>query len=155
MVEKRPVAARAQPGALSAGSSLALLIPYLSSDRDGARFLVAATDARTADPIALTTGLPVITVGGFGGANPTPTAVQLERLIRVGQLRYVLLDATREWPNSPVHQVGVATAWVKRHCALIPYASIVKPSTAGSLKAGPTVTSKLTLFECGSAAQKP
>jgi 4-amino-4-deoxy-L-arabinose transferase-like glycosyltransferase len=154
VVEKRPVAADPHPGALSPSDSLALLIPYLSSHRDGARFLVAATDARTAAPIALATGLPVITVGGFGGANPTPTAAQLERVVRAGQLRYVLLDATREWSN-PGHRVVMAPEWVKGHCSLIPYASILKASTAGSLRSRSAVTSKLSLFACGSAAPKP
>jgi hypothetical protein len=76
-----------------AGSDVAnaQLVKYLKQNRDGAKYLVAATGSQTAAPIALATGDPVITMGGFMGADPAPTVAQLTSLIRAGQLRYVLL----------------------------------------------------------------
>jgi 4-amino-4-deoxy-L-arabinose transferase-like glycosyltransferase len=161
ITESRPVAVVAHPNVLSPANSLALLmpanslallIPYLRTHRDRARFIVAATDARNADPIALATGQPVITVGGFGGSDPTPTADQLQRLIGSGQLRYVLLDATSAPPRSTVHRAVSAPAWVKRHCSLIPYASIISPGNDSAARPRSRVVSKLALFGCGSAA---
>jgi 4-amino-4-deoxy-L-arabinose transferase-like glycosyltransferase len=67
------------------------LVKYLVSHRDGAVYLVAANGSQTAGPIALTTRDPVITMGGFMGADPSPTVAQLQSLIRSGKLRYVLL----------------------------------------------------------------
>jgi len=69
----------------------AQLVKYLKQNRDGAKYLVAATGSQAAAPIALATGDPVITMGGFMGADPAPTVAQLTSLIRAGQLRYVLL----------------------------------------------------------------
>ena len=98
-----PVAAVAHSDALTTvplARSLSLIDAYLLAHRDGARFLLAATDAKTADPLALASGLPVITIGGFSGVDPAPTAAQLARLVSSGQLRYVLIDASRVLPRS-------------------------------------------------------
>ncbi|MGO9322060.1 MAG: ArnT family glycosyltransferase [Solirubrobacteraceae bacterium] len=133
-------------------SSLLVLAAYLRAHRGHARFLVAATDAKTADPIALATGQPVITVGGYSGSDPAPTAGQIEQLISSGQLRYVLLDATRVSPTSTAQGAVSAPAWVERHCSRVPDASIVSSAANGSARPGSPVVSKLSLFACGSAA---
>lgn len=124
----------AEPAAtLGFAQSLSSLTGYLLAHRGHARFLVAATDAKTADPIALATGQPVITIGGYTGADPAPTAAQLGRLIASGRLRYVLLDATRVLPVTPAERAASAPAWVERHCSRVPDASIAP---------------QLTLFAC-------
>ncbi len=69
----------------------AALVKYLRSHRDGAKYLVAANGSQTAAPIALATGDPVITIGGFMGADPAPTTAQLKSLVESGQLRYIVL----------------------------------------------------------------
>jgi 4-amino-4-deoxy-L-arabinose transferase-like glycosyltransferase len=148
--EGKRVPAKARRRALSAADSLALLIPYLVSHRAGARYLVAATDARTAAPIALATTTAVITVGGFLGADPTPTAPQIVELISSGQLRYVLLDSTREFPASRAHRFTTAPEWVIAHCSRVPYASLIGPGSTERLPPG--VTSTLTLFACAATA---
>jgi 4-amino-4-deoxy-L-arabinose transferase-like glycosyltransferase len=132
--------------------SLTLLTGYLRAHRGGARFLVAATDAKTADPIALASGLPAITVGGFSGVDPTPTSRQLESLIGSGQLRYVLIDASRVLPPSAAQRALSAPAWVERHCSRVPSRSIAADGTGGASRAGPHIVSTLSLFACGSAA---
>jgi len=148
VIESRPVPHRARPEELSAAQSLTVLIPYLLAHRDRARFLVAATDARTAAPIALVTRQPVITVGGFAGGDPTPTAVALERLVRSGQLRYVLLDATREFRAQAGRQAVTAPSWATRHCLRVPWDAIV-PAAAGAARPRSKLVSKLNLFACG------
>jgi 4-amino-4-deoxy-L-arabinose transferase-like glycosyltransferase len=131
---------------LTQPQSLALLTSYLSTHRDHTRFIVAATDAKTADPIALASRQAVITIGGFSGSDPTPTAGQIAQLVSRGQLRYVLLDAARITPKS--QRAVAAPAWVQRHCAAVPSSSIT--SRAGALPADLQVRlySELTLFEC-------
>ena len=132
--------------------SLTLLSGYLLAHRGGARFLVAATDAKTADPIALASGLPAITVGGFSGVDPTPTSRQLESLIGSGQLRYVLIDTSRVLPLSAAQRALSAPAWVERHCSRVPSRSIAADGTGGGSRAGSHIVSTLSLFACGSAA---
>jgi 4-amino-4-deoxy-L-arabinose transferase-like glycosyltransferase len=69
----------------------AALVKYLESNRDGAKYLVAATGSTTAAPIGLASDDPVITMGGFTGADPAPTVAQLQSLVGSGELRYVLV----------------------------------------------------------------
>jgi 4-amino-4-deoxy-L-arabinose transferase-like glycosyltransferase len=128
---------------LTQPQSLAALTSYLLAHRDHARFLVAASDAKTADPIALASGQPVITLGGFSGSDPTPTAGQLEQLLGSGRLRYVLLDAARVMRMQGTHRGAPPVLWVQRHCARVPPASITSPQAR--------IASLLTLFDCAGA----
>ncbi len=66
------------------------LTSYLERNRDGARYLVAAEGSDVAAPIGLATGAPVVTLGGFMGADPAPSVTGLRALIRSGQVRYIL-----------------------------------------------------------------
>jgi 4-amino-4-deoxy-L-arabinose transferase-like glycosyltransferase len=129
-------------------ASLALLGSYLQAHRGRARFLVAATDAKTADPIALATREPVITLGGYTGSDPAPTSAQLEQLIGSGRLRFVLLDTTRVQPTSAAQRASAAPAWVEQHCARVPDASIAGAS-ADAAGPGSRIGSTLALFACG------
>jgi 4-amino-4-deoxy-L-arabinose transferase-like glycosyltransferase len=72
-----------------AGLANKQLIAYLEAHRDGAKYLVAADGSMTAAPLILATHQLVVTVGGFSGQDPAPTATQLEQLVSSGQLRYV------------------------------------------------------------------
>ncbi|HTC72022.1 MAG TPA: hypothetical protein VK655_03990, partial [Solirubrobacteraceae bacterium] len=84
-----------------------------------------------------------ITVGGFGGSDPTPTAAQLEQLLRSGQLRYVVLDAARVLQIHGVQRGAEPGPWVERHCARVPSASITLRHTR--------IASALALFDCAEA----
>ncbi len=72
-----------------AGQASKQLIAYLEAHRDGAKYLVAADGSMTAAPLILATHELVVTIGGFSGQDPAPTATQLEQLVSSGQLRYV------------------------------------------------------------------
>jgi 4-amino-4-deoxy-L-arabinose transferase-like glycosyltransferase len=128
--------------------SLTLLSDYLRAHRGGARFLVAATDAKTADPIALAGGRSVITVGGFSGVDPAPTIRQLESLIGSGQLRYVLIDASRVLPASSTQRAISVPTWVERHCSRVPAAAIAAAGGGDPSRAGSPVVPTLSLFAC-------
>ena len=141
-----PVAERS--GELTQPQSLALLTSYLLTHRDHARFIVAATDAKTADPIALASRQAVITIGGFSGSDPTPTPGQLAQLVGSGKLRYVLLDAARVMPTRPAQLAVAAPMWMQRHCTRIPSASITSPVGARAPHLRVQIYSELTLFEC-------
>jgi 4-amino-4-deoxy-L-arabinose transferase-like glycosyltransferase len=150
-----PAVAVAHSGALTTpplARSLSSLTAYLLAHRGDARFLVAATDAKTAAPIALATEMPVITVGGFSGVDPTPTAGQLVHLVSSGQLRYFLVDASRVSPASAAQRAISAPTWVERHCSRVPSATIAASTGAGTSRAGASIVSTLSLFACGSAA---
>lgn len=84
------------------------LLAYLKAHRDGARYLVAALGPQGAAPIALATGDPVMTIGGFDGATRAPTLDQLKTLIARGELRYVIPGYRGRLP--------AGTHWVATHC---------------------------------------
>jgi 4-amino-4-deoxy-L-arabinose transferase-like glycosyltransferase len=129
---------------LTPAQSVAVLTSYLQAHRGHTRFLLAATDAKTADPIAIAARQSVITIGGFSGSDPAPKAGQLERLVSSGELRYVLLDASRVMPTSAAERAISAPTWVERHCSRVPSASVLPRSGQPT----PSIDSKLTLFEC-------
>jgi 4-amino-4-deoxy-L-arabinose transferase-like glycosyltransferase len=133
---------------LTPAQSVAVLTSYLRAHRGHTRFLLAATDAKTADPIAIAARQSVITIGGFSGSDPAPTAGQLERLVNSGELRYVLLDASRVMPTSAAERAISAPTWVERHCSRVPSASVLPRATTRSGQPTPSIDSKLILFEC-------
>ena len=64
-------------------------IDYLVANRGDASWLIATVSAGTAGQIELETGAPVMAMGGFTGADPTPTLTELQGYIASGQLRFV------------------------------------------------------------------
>ncbi len=76
-----------QGASLSSDQSL---ISYLEAHRDGAEYLVAAFTSNASDSIIIASGQPVITIGGFNGADPAPTLAQFEKLVAEGKVRFVL-----------------------------------------------------------------
>jgi 4-amino-4-deoxy-L-arabinose transferase-like glycosyltransferase len=68
------------------------LIAYLRAHRGNATYLVAAFGSHSSAPIIIATGEPVVTIGGFNGADPAPSLTQFEHLVASGQVRYVLIS---------------------------------------------------------------
>jgi hypothetical protein len=88
------------------------LVAYLKAHRDGARYLIAAPGSEAAAPVALATGDPVITMGGFSESGmpsvSAPSVDQLKAFIARGELRYVI-PGFRGFARA-------RTAWVESHC---------------------------------------
>jgi 4-amino-4-deoxy-L-arabinose transferase-like glycosyltransferase len=84
------------------------LVRFLVAHRGRARYLVAATGSMAAAPIGLASRAPVITLGGFMGADPAPTVAQLRSFVRSGQVRFVLLGGFGPGGLVPGGLVGAA-----------------------------------------------
>jgi len=69
------------------------LVRYLETRQGRSRFLLATLDAGTAEPFILTTGKPVMDLGGFMGADRILTATQLSEDVSNGTVRFFLLPA--------------------------------------------------------------
>ena len=67
------------------------LVSYLVSHRRTATYLVAVEGSEAAVPIILATGRPVIAMGGFNGADPSPTLEEFEAMVASGRVHYVLV----------------------------------------------------------------
>jgi 4-amino-4-deoxy-L-arabinose transferase-like glycosyltransferase len=98
------------------------LLEYLIANRGGATWLVAVSSASAAGPLQLTSGVPVMAMGGFMGGDPAPTLAQLQGYVRSGALRYVLVGGRGAGPGGFFGgdgQGNVASernAWVQGAC---------------------------------------
>ncbi|TMD35008.1 MAG: glycosyltransferase family 39 protein [Chloroflexi bacterium] len=80
-------------GIRGVGASLgADAIAYLKQHQGSATWLVAVQSANEAASIELSTGKPVLAMGGFSGSDPAMTVDKLAQLVSSGKLRYVLLS---------------------------------------------------------------
>jgi 4-amino-4-deoxy-L-arabinose transferase-like glycosyltransferase len=122
-------AAAPGPGGTEAASSA--LIAYLEAHRDGAEYLAATFGSQTSAGIIIASGQPVITIGGFNGADPAPTLAQFERLVAEGKVRYVLLQGGGG--GGPGGGSSAITAWVTAHGTQVPASSYGSDTSAGTL----------------------
>jgi 4-amino-4-deoxy-L-arabinose transferase-like glycosyltransferase len=86
-------------------------IAYLQAHQGSAKYLVAASGSQTTAGIIIATGEPVVTIGGFTGADPTPTVAELEAMVNAGELRYVLGGGGGPGGGSS----SALSAWVEAH----------------------------------------
>jgi hypothetical protein len=114
------------PGA--AGTTDQPLVDYLVANQGSARWIVAASGSQVAAGIQLAAGLPVLTMGGFTGSDPTPTLAELQALVASGQVRYVLLGGGPGGGPGGLGGfrgpggsggTGDRTAWVSANCAVV------------------------------------
>ncbi|MFF4414122.1 ArnT family glycosyltransferase [Streptosporangium sp. NPDC001559] len=91
-------------------------IAYLRKNMGGATWLVAVSSAQGASSAILSTGLPVIAMGGFVGSDPAMTVERLKALVASGELRHVIPGGGRGGPDSGGSEV---TAWVSANCAVV------------------------------------
>jgi 4-amino-4-deoxy-L-arabinose transferase-like glycosyltransferase len=81
-------------------------------------YLVATLNATTAAPIILDTGLPVMAMGGFMGADPAIDVQGLEQLTKEGKLKYFLIpsfgaDRTSRFGNATSARTGQVSTWAE------------------------------------------
>ncbi|MGR6916566.1 glycosyltransferase family 39 protein [[Actinomadura] parvosata] len=91
------------------------LAKYLVANQGGATWLVAVSSAQQASGLILSTGRPVIAMGGFTGSDPAMTVARLQALVSSGQLRYVLSDSG----GGPGRGNTEVTTWVRQNCSAV------------------------------------
>ncbi|MEU5991654.1 glycosyltransferase family 39 protein [Spirillospora sp. NPDC047418] len=116
------------------------MISYLERDQGGATWLVAVSSAQEASSIILRTGRPVIAMGGFTGSDPAMTTAKLQRYVREGRLRYILLGGGMG-PGRGAD--SAVTAWVQQH------GTLVDPSEYGASTGSTTSGSGTRLYRLG------
>jgi len=130
------------------------LAAYLTENQGGEKYILATLNARTAAPVILETGEPVMAMGGFSGGDPILTVDDLETAVEAGEVRFFLVprsgDAPRSAPQPPVQQSSL-TQWVNRNCSPVD-GKLWQPQTGGApVGAGPG--SPEQLFDCGKVAR--
>ncbi|MFI9836037.1 ArnT family glycosyltransferase [Nonomuraea sp. NPDC051941] len=92
------------------------MVKYLLANQGKATWLVAVNSAMQASPTILSTGRPVLAMGGFTGSDAAMTVDRLKELTSSGQLRYVLSGGDRGGPGRGNTEV---TTWVQQNCKAV------------------------------------
>jgi 4-amino-4-deoxy-L-arabinose transferase-like glycosyltransferase len=91
------------------------LTGYLIAHREAAKFLVAVPNANVAAPLIISTGLPIMAIGGYLGDDPILTPSDLERLASDRQLRFVMLGGFTLAPGKQAAALDPIARWVRAH----------------------------------------
>ena len=72
------------------------------------------SSAQSAGSLELTTGDPVMAMGGFSGSDPAPSLAQIQAYVASGQLRYVLVSGNGGFGGGggSGSTASAVTAWV-------------------------------------------
>jgi hypothetical protein len=119
---------------------------YVSAHRGGASYLMAVGSWTEAGQYILATGQEVMDLGGFSGSVPSPTLVQVKRLVSTGQLRYFLVSAGGSGAGGGSTATTI-DSWVTSTCAQVP-AKDYSTSATATAAGGETGT----LYVCGPSA---
>ncbi len=81
------------PGGDAGTQGNTALIRYLEAHQGHAKYLLATASSQSASSIIITTGKPVMALGGFSGSDQILTTKQLAALVKAGTVRYFLLQS--------------------------------------------------------------
>ncbi|MFI7112488.1 glycosyltransferase family 39 protein [Nonomuraea sp. NPDC050227] len=94
------------------------MVGYLLKNRGGARWLVAVVSAQQASSIILSTGEPVIAMGGFTGQDPAMTVARLQEYVGRGELRHIVINGAGE--SGPMSGDPAIASWVRKNGTRVP-----------------------------------
>lgn len=97
------------------------LVQYLLEHQYGATWLVAVASANESAAIQLTSGQPVMAVGGFNGSDTPLTLDQFKQLVKAGKLRYYAISSHGRGGGGPGGGNNEIAAWVKQTGTVINY----------------------------------
>jgi len=96
------------------------LVQYLLRHQHGATWLVAVASANESAAIQLTSGQPVMAVGGFNGSDTPLTLEQLKQLIKDGKVNYYAISSHGHG-GGPGGGNNEIAAWVKQTGTVVNY----------------------------------
>ena len=97
------------------------LVQYLLRHQHGATWLVAVASANESAAIQLTSGQPVMAVGGFNGSDTPLTLEQFKQLVKDGKVRYYAISSHGRGGGGPGGGNNEITTWVKQTGAVVNY----------------------------------
>lgn len=97
------------------------LVQYLVEHQNGATWLVAVASANESAAIQLTSGQPVMAVGGFNGSDTPLTLEQFKQLVKAGKVKYYAISSHSRGGGGPGSGNNEITAWVKQTGTVVNY----------------------------------
>ena len=77
------------------------LIAYLLANQNGAAWIAAVNSANESAPVQLSSGQPVMAIGGFNGSDSTLTLAQFKQLVKEGKIRYYVTSGGQGKSGDP------------------------------------------------------
>ena len=97
------------------------LVQYLVEHQNGATWLVAVASANESAAIQLTSGQPVMAVGGFNGSDTPLTLEQFKQLVKAGKVKYYAISSHGRGGGGPGGGNNEITTWVKQTGTVVNY----------------------------------
>ncbi|QHU89858.1 glycosyltransferase [Candidatus Saccharibacteria bacterium oral taxon 955] len=97
------------------------LVQYLVEHQNGATWLVAVASANESAAIQLTSGQPVMAVGGFNGSDTPLTLEQFKQLVKAGKVKYYAVSSHGRGGGGPGGGNNEITTWVKQTGTVVNY----------------------------------
>lgn len=96
------------------------LVQYLLQNQNSATWLVAVDSANESAAIQLTSGQPVMAIGGFNGSDTPLTLEQFKQLVADGKLKYYAASSHGHGggPNGGNSEI---TNWIKKNGKVVNY----------------------------------
>ncbi|HEY6058388.1 MAG TPA: hypothetical protein VIV06_10160, partial [Candidatus Limnocylindrales bacterium] len=110
-------------GGMGGGSIDQSVVDYLLANRGTSTWLVAVRGSSEAARIQLSTGMPVMAMGGFNGGDDAPTLEQLRSYVASGQLRFVLVGGVGGPDGQSASGTSSIDSWVTSSCLAVDAAS--------------------------------
>ena len=102
------------------------LVSFLLENRHGTTWLAAVNSANESAPIQLSSGQPVMAIGGFNGSDSTLTLSQFKQLVKQGKVRYYVVNSRQGKSGGPSGMSGPGSnsdilTWVKSTGSKVDY----------------------------------
>ena len=121
---------QAPSGGFGGGSDTdSQLLAYLLKNQGSTKYLLVTTSSNSAAPYIISTGKPVMSLGGFGGTDPILTLAQFQALVKNNTVRYVLGEGGfggGQGGSSSIMQ------WVQTSCKAVSIGSAQSTGAGGS-----------------------
>ena len=108
-------------GLLNASTPSAEVVAALKADASAYRWVAATVGSQNAAGIQLATELPIMSIGGFNGSDPSPTLEQFQEYVASGDIRYLAATSGGGRGPGPGNSGTAAqiTAWAAENFAQV------------------------------------
>jgi 4-amino-4-deoxy-L-arabinose transferase-like glycosyltransferase len=89
------------------------IVALLKAGSSGYSWTAATVDANNAAGYQLSTGKPVMAIGGFNGTDPAPSLAQFQTYVREGKIHYFIAGGRGPRGADSSSTSGQITAWVE------------------------------------------
>lgn len=102
-------------GLLNAATPNTQVVAALNANADQYTWVAAAVGSQNAAGLQLGTGLPVMSIGGFNGSDPSPTLAQFTAYVAAGQIHYFAVGGVGGGQNGGSGSSSQIASWVAAH----------------------------------------